>query len=173
MKLIILDRDGVINYDSFDYIKSPMEWRAIPGSLQAIADLNKAGYKIAVVTNQSGIGRGFYTEETLASIHKKMHAQLAEVNGVIDKIVYCPHLPTVGCHCRKPKPGMLLDIAEYYATPLDDIWMIGDRISDTEAAKNAGAKPAIVKTGLSAEWRELIDVPVYDDLQHFAEDLLR
>lgn len=133
--MIILDRDGVINYDSPDYIKSPDEWLAIPGSLEAIAHLNKTGHLVTIATNQSGIGRGFYDLATLEKIHQKMLDELAEVGGHIDRIYFCPHLPTDKCTCRKPKPGMLLTIAKDFNIDLKNAVFIGDSLRDIEAAK--------------------------------------
>ena len=119
MKLIILDRDGVINHDSDDYIKSPDEWQPIDGSLEAIARLNHAGYTIAIASNQSGLARGYFDIEVLTAMHKKMDELLAKMGGRIDAIFYCPHGPDDACHCRKPKPGMLLDIGQRFNVPLD------------------------------------------------------
>lgn len=144
IKLVILDRDGVINYDSPCYIKSPDEWQAIPGSLEAIARLSKAGYKIAVATNQSGIARGLYNIKTLATIHARMCDEVSKVGGVIDKIVFCPHTPEARCPCRKPKPQLLLQIAEYFGCSLRQVPFIGDKMSDVEAAIQAGAKPILI-----------------------------
>ncbi len=143
-KLIILDRDGVINYDSPDYIKSPNEWIPIPRSLEAIAKLNKAGFRVAVATNQSGIGRGYYTEETLTAIHQKMQDLLAKKKGHIDAIFYCPHLPTDNCECRKPKPGLLHKIAEHFQCSLEKIPFIGDSKCDVEAAIAVNAAPIYI-----------------------------
>jgi D-glycero-D-manno-heptose 1,7-bisphosphate phosphatase len=143
-KLIILDRDGVINYDSRKYIRSPDEWIEIPGSIAAIAKLNQLGFTVAVATNQSGIARGYYSEETLKDIHQKMHQACAAENANIDHIVYCPHLPNTGCECRKPKPGLLHAIAKRYTISLDNVHMVGDRHTDVEAALAAGAKPVLI-----------------------------
>lgn len=141
-RLIILDRDGVINYDSDNYIRSPQEWNPIPNSLQAIARLNQAGFRVAIATNQSGIGRGYYTEEVLASIHKKMLDLLALEGGKIDIIFYCPHLPSDHCECRKPKPGLLHQIAHHFqCTSLANIPFIGDSACDIDAAIAAHALP--------------------------------
>jgi len=150
MKLIILDRDGVINVDSRDYIKSLNDWRPIPGSLEAIAELKKAGYTIAVATNQSGVGRGYYSVEALEAIHTHMQSLLAVLGGHIDLIVYCPHLPDAACDCRKPKPGLLLQIAQKYnltTEELKKIPFVGDNLTDVEAARAAGVRPILVKTG--------------------------
>lgn len=144
IKLIILDRDGVINFDSPDYIKSPEEWHAIPGSLEAIAILNKAGFKVAVATNQSGVGRGYYDLVMLERIHRKMHAELEKVGGHLDALFFCPHHPDANCTCRKPKPGLLIQISEYLGIPLNQAIMIGDSPRDIEAAKAAGAKSILI-----------------------------
>lgn len=150
MKLIILDRDGVINHDSLEYIKSPDEWKPIPGSLEAIARLTKLDYTIAVATNQSGIARGLYDEATLGAIHEKMHRYVNQHGGAIDKIWYCPHMPDSGCYCRKPAPGMLESIKKHYALDnLNDVYFIGDRITDIEVAKTVGAKPLLIKSSMT------------------------
>lgn len=179
MKLIILDRDGVINEDSDSYIKSPDEWIPIPGSLEAIGRLTGAGYKVAVVTNQSGIARGYYDLATLEAMHDKMRRLAAQFGGQIDKIVFCPHGPDDGCDCRKPEPGMLLQVAEYFDMSLKNVFMVGDTRSDIEAAWNAGAMPILVKSGKGE--RTLADsgvaeittgVPVYANLSRFVDELL-
>ena len=161
LKLIILDRDGVINIDSDDYVKSPDEWHAIPGSLEAIAKLNKAGFKVAIATNQSGVGRGYYTLETLEKIHEKMFAQMAKVDAHIAALFYCPHKPDAGCDCRKPKPGLLLKIADHLKIDLKNAIMIGDTDKDSGAADAAGIGSIIVG--------EEGDVP---DLAHAVELIL-
>jgi D-glycero-D-manno-heptose 1,7-bisphosphate phosphatase len=147
-KLIILDRDGVINYDSVNYIRSPDDWHPIPGSLEAIARLKKAGFKIAVATNQSGISRGYYTEETLTAIHQKMQDALAlldtQIDVRIDAIFYCPHLPTENCDCRKPKPGLLQKIAQHFQCDITNVPFIGDNLSDIQAAIAASASPILI-----------------------------
>ena len=137
-KLILLDRDGVINYDSDDFIKSPDEWRAIPGSLEAIALLNKAGIKVAVASNQSGLARGYFTEETLQKIHEKMLNELKQHNGHIDKIFYCPHGPHDHCNCRKPKPGMLFQAFQHFNITPEEAYFVGDSQRDIDAANAAG-----------------------------------
>ncbi len=148
-KLIILDRDGVINYDSNDYIKNPDEWRAIPGSLEAIAELNRAGYRVVVASNQSGIGRGFYDVPMLNKIHEKMAHELKLVGGYVDEVFYCPHLARDHCSCRKPQPGLLHQIQKKYQMNLADVFFIGDKWTDIEAAKSAGCKPLLILTTLS------------------------
>lgn len=176
MKLIILDRDGVINEDSDDYIKSPDEWIPIPGSLNAISQLNHAGYRVAVVTNQSGIGRGYYDIDTLNQMHKKMYHLLNDHGGHIDAIFYCPHKPDDNCDCRKPKPGLLNSIAERYQTDLAGVPYVGDSIVDMQAANTVGATPYLVKTGKGIRTLNSPDfnikIPVYNDLLDFATALL-
>lgn len=144
MKLVILDRDGVINYDSPDFIKSPDEWRAIPGSLEAIALLNKAGINVAIASNQSGLARGYFTEETLQKIHQKMLDELKQYGGHIDKIFYCPHGPDDDCSCRKPNPGMLLAAFQYFNIEPDEACFVGDSQRDIEAAKRAACHSVLI-----------------------------
>jgi len=147
-KLIILDRDGVINYDSKNYIRSPQEWIPIPGSLEAISQLKKAGYKVAVATNQSGIGRGYYSLDTLNAMHLKMQKLLTAygANMKVDYICCCLHKPDDHCSCRKPKPGMLLEIAKYFSVNPEDVIFVGDKASDQKAAESAKMQFVLVKT---------------------------
>ena len=147
MKLIILDRDGVINYDSAEFIKNPEEWKPIPGSLEAIARLNQDGYRVVVATNQSGVGRGLLDMAALNAIHDKMHKALAHVGGRIDAVFYCPHAQEANCACRKPKPGLLEDIAHRFNTELANVPCIGDSLRDLVAAATVGALPILVLTG--------------------------
>jgi D-glycero-D-manno-heptose 1,7-bisphosphate phosphatase len=147
MKLVILDRDGVINYDSDHFIKSPDEWKPIPGSLEAIAELNKAGFRVALATNQSGISRGLFDMATLNAIHDKMHRALAQLGGRIDALFYCPHSADDHCTCRKPKPGMMEEIARRFGTDLDGVPSVGDSLRDLQAGLPLGAKPILVLTG--------------------------
>lgn len=147
MKLIILDRDGVINYDSDQFIKSPEEWKPIPGSLEAIARLSQADYRVVVATNQSGVGRGLFDMPTLNAIHDKMLKAAAHAGGRIDAIFFCPHTPEANCSCRKPKSGMIEEIATRYNTDLQGVVAIGDSLRDLEAAARLGAQPILVRTG--------------------------
>lgn len=147
MKLVILDRDGVINHDSDQYIKSPDEWKPIAGSLAAIARLNQAGYRVVVATNQSGVGRGLFETDTLIAIHDKMVKALAHVGGRIDAIFFCPHTNADNCECRKPKPGMFREIAARFNADLAGVPAIGDSLRDLQAAAAAGAQPMLVLTG--------------------------
>lgn len=146
-QLVILDRDGVINEDSDDYIKSADEWIPVPGSVEAIARLSRAGFKVAVATNQSGIGRGYYDEYTLAQMHELMHTLVEEAGGKIDAVVYCPHLPDAGCGCRKPLPGLLDEISEALQQPLPGAWFVGDTAKDIETALSRDCRPILVRTG--------------------------
>ena len=146
-RLVILDRDGVINHESPQYIKSPAEWNPLPGSLEAIARLHQAGYLVAVATYQSGIGRGMFDMTTLAAIHTKMHRAVTHAGGRIDALFYCPHASLIECPCRKPKPGMLNAISERLQIPLTGVWCVGDSRRDLDAAANAGADPVLVLTG--------------------------
>jgi D-glycero-D-manno-heptose 1,7-bisphosphate phosphatase len=147
MKLVILDRDGVINFDSAHYIKSPAEWKALPGSLEAIARLTQAGYKVVVASNQSGIGRGLFDMDTLNAIHDKMHRSVQALGGRIDAIFYCPHTADSNCGCRKPMPGMFLRIGSCFNTDLSKAFAVGDSLRDLQAAFASGAKPLLVLTG--------------------------
>ena len=147
MKLIILDRDGVINHDSDQYIKSPEEWKPIAGSLEAIARLTQWGYCVVVATNQSGVGRGFFDMDTLNAIHDKMTKAVSQAGGRIDAVFYCTHTNADECDCRKPKPGMLADIGARYNVPLAAVPVIGDSLRDLQAAVAAGAQPMLVLTG--------------------------
>jgi len=151
MKLVILDRDGVINQDSDHFIKNTTEWKPIPGSLEAIAKLNHAGYRVVVASNQSGIGRGFLDMGALNAINDKMYRVLAQVGGRIDALFYCPHAAEENCDCRKPKPGMLIDIAQRFNVDLAGVPSVGDSLRDLQAAVTAGAQPMLVLTGKGAK----------------------
>lgn len=174
MDFIILDRDGVINYDSKEYIKSPCEFQPIPGSLEAIALLNQHGYKVLIVTNQSGIARGKYTTHTLNQIHEKLKFELAKVGGSIEAIFFCPHHPNDQCECRKPKTGMLHEIQDNYNLDFTDVFLIGDSECDMIAALNVGCKPLLV-TGngqktISAQFKH---IPAFKDLAEAVHFVLR
>jgi D-glycero-D-manno-heptose 1,7-bisphosphate phosphatase len=179
MKLIVIDRDGVINHDSDAYIKSPEEWIPIDGSLDAIARLNHSGYTVAVASNQSGLARGHFDIEALAAMHKKMDDMLAKIGGRVDAIFYCPHGPDDACSCRKPKPGMLLEIGQRFNVSLKDVVFIGDSISDIKAASNAHAKAILVRTGKGLKAEKILQVeseepvPVFDDLASAVTSILR
>ena len=148
MKIIILDRDGVINHDSEEFVKSVDEWEPITGSIEAIANLTQAGYKVVVCTNQSGLGRGLYTMEVLNNIHEKMHRLVEQEGGKISAIFLCPHKPEDNCSCRKPKPTMILEIIDRYNIDnVNNLIMVGDSNRDLEAIATAGGIPVLVKTG--------------------------
>jgi D-glycero-D-manno-heptose 1,7-bisphosphate phosphatase len=147
MKLIILDRDGVINFDSDQFIKKPEEWKPIPGSLEAIARLNQADYRVVVATNQSGIGRGLFDMPMLNAIHDKMHKTCALAGARIDAVFYCPHTAESHCNCRKPRTGMLEEIAERYNVSLTGVPAVGDSLRDLQSAATMGAQPYLVLTG--------------------------
>ncbi|WP_439889431.1 D-glycero-beta-D-manno-heptose 1,7-bisphosphate 7-phosphatase [Pseudomonas sp. MBLB4123] len=147
MKLLILDRDGVINHDSDAYIKTLEEWIPLPGAIAAIARLSRAGWTVAVATNQSGLARGYYDQATLEAMHARLRQLVAEQGGELGLIVHCPHGPDDGCDCRKPKPGMLQAIAEHYAVSLAGVWFVGDSSGDLEAARAVDCQPVLVKTG--------------------------
>lgn len=147
MKLVILDRDGVINFDSAQFIKTPAEWKPIPGSLEAIARLSQAGFRVVVATNQSGVGRGLFDMDTLNQIHDKMHRAVQAAGGRIDAIFYCPHAADSKCACRKPKPGMFERIGACYNTDLAGVPSVGDSLRDLQAAAAVGGRPLLVLTG--------------------------
>ncbi len=151
MKLVILDRDGVINQDSANFIKNTNEWIALPGSLEAIALLNQSGFRVALATNQSGVGRGLYDMATLNAIHDKMHRALAQVGGRIDALFYCPHTADDNCSCRKPKTGMIEDIARRFSVNLAEVFAVGDSLRDLQAFHDAGCKPILVRSGKGEE----------------------
>ncbi|MDG9852281.1 D-glycero-beta-D-manno-heptose 1,7-bisphosphate 7-phosphatase [Pseudomonas nitroreducens] len=175
MKLLILDRDGVINQDSDDYIKSLAEWIPIPSAITAIARLSKAGWTLAVATNQSGIARGYYDLATLESMHARLRELVAEQGGELGMVVYCPHGPDDGCDCRKPKPGMLRQIAQHYGVDLKGVWFVGDSRGDLDAALAVDCLPVLVKTG-KGERTLAKTLPegtlVFDDLAAVADHLL-
>lgn len=181
MKLIILDRDGVINHDSDAYIKSPAEWIPIPGSLDAIGRLSQAGWRVVVASNQSGIARGLFTMETLGAIHSRMRHAVSEAGGHIDAIFFCPHGPDDRCGCRKPLPGMLHDIAQRLDVRLDDIPLVGDSLRDLQAGATVGCSPWLVLTGKGRQTWETSgtsgELPagteVRDDLAAVVDDLLK
>ena len=176
MKLIILDRDGVINLDSDQFIKSPAEWQPIPGSLEAIARLTQADYRVVVATNQSGVARGLFDMPTLNAIHDKMHKACAQVGARIDAVFFCPHTAEMHCHCRKPNPGMLEEIAERYNVSLRGVPVVGDSLRDLLAGAELGAQPLLVLTGKGAKTRAAGGLPegtkVFPDLAAVVAELL-
>ena len=175
MKLVILDRDGTINHDSDEYIKSPEEWRPISGSLEAIARLTQADYRVVVATNQSGIARGLFNTRALFAIHDTLLRALTPLGGRIDAFFFCPHAAEAGCACRKPQPGMLLEVARRFNVALDGVYMVGDAQRDLEAAAAAGARPVLVLTGKGTQTRDAGKLPpgtrIFPDLAAFAADI--
>lgn len=178
MKLIILDCDGVINFDSDEYIKNINEWHPIPGSLEAIAKLSQAGFKIAVATNQSGINRGLFGIQELDEMHQMLHNRVRELGGYIDAIFFCPHQPKDHCDCRKPNTGLFRLIANFFQVSLNGVPTIGDSWRDIEAALSMNCRPILVRTGKGEETLQLHQedikkIPVYTDLSAAAAELIK
>jgi D-glycero-D-manno-heptose 1,7-bisphosphate phosphatase len=176
MKLAILDRDGVINADSLQHVKTPAEWKLLPGSGEAIARLNQAGFTVVVATNQSGIGRGLFDMDMLNAIHEKMRKELAPFGARIEAIFFCPHRPDARCPCRKPKSGMFIDISRRYNVELTNAPAIGDSLRDLEAAAAAGCAPMLVLTGKGQKTLEEGGLPtgtrVFADLAEAATAII-
>ncbi|MBB3048641.1 D-glycero-D-manno-heptose 1,7-bisphosphate phosphatase [Litorivivens lipolytica] len=179
MPLILLDRDGVINEDSDNYIRSAEEWIPVPGSIEAIARLSQAGYTIGVCTNQSGLGRGYFSEDDLSAMHRKMCALVGAHGGVINGIFFCPHLPDAECDCRKPLPGLIDQAAAAFNAKVKGVPFVGDSIKDLQAAVARDCQPVLVKTGKGeksfaqlAEHGSLSHTQVFATLADFADDLL-
>ncbi|MGL6159786.1 D-glycero-beta-D-manno-heptose 1,7-bisphosphate 7-phosphatase [Microbulbifer sp.] len=181
MTLIVLDRDGVINQDSADYIKTVDEWIPLPGSIEAIASLSRAGHQIVVATNQSGLARGYFDLDDLEAMHARMRALVEDAGGEIAAIFYCPHGPDDNCRCRKPKSGLLDAIEAEFDTSLHDCWLVGDSLRDLQAGLEKGCKPVLVRTGKGEQTLQkliaepeprLADTAVFDDLAEFARFLL-
>lgn len=177
LRLVVLDRDGVINHDRDDYVKNVDEWEPIERSMDAIANLTQAGWHIVVATNQSGIGRKLYSVETLNAMHAKMHRLAAQAGGRIDAVFFCPHTPSDKCDCRKPSPGMLFDIAERFNILPEDLIMVGDSMRDLQAVASAGGTPMLVKTGNGEKTLAQDGLPdgtlVFGDLYAAAEYLIK
>ncbi len=179
-KLIILDRDGVINEDSDNYIRSVDEWVPVPGSIKAIADLSKAGYTITVATNQSGLARGYFPESELHAMHNKMNTLVEAEGGEIKTILFCPHGPDDHCNCRKPAPGMVEQLLSLYSAQAGKTWVVGDSLRDLQAGLSAGCKAALVKTGkgertlkaIAEKEPQLESIPLFNNLKEFSEQLL-
>ena len=177
-RLVILDRDGVINRDSAEFVKNVDEFEPLPGSIEAIASLGRAGYTVAVASNQSGLARGLFDRRALRAMHRKLRRLVGAAGGRIDRIVICPHGPDDGCSCRKPAPGLLLRLARHYRTSLHGVPVIGDSLRDLESARAAGARPVLVRTGNGRKTERklparLRGVPVYDDLAAAVAELVR
>jgi D-glycero-D-manno-heptose 1,7-bisphosphate phosphatase len=175
--MVILDRDGVINHLMDDDVTTVDGWDPIAGSIEAINRLKKAGYLVTIASNHSGVARGHYSEADLQKMHDKMQKLLSTRGASVDGIFYCPHGPEANCICRKPKPGLLFQIARKFNIDLSQTPMVGDNISDIKAARMANAKPVLVRTGkgeyVMQHYPEALDVPVYDDLAHFVRETLR
>jgi len=176
--LIILDRDGVINRDSREFVKNTDEWAPLPGSIDAIADLSRAGFTVAVASNQSGLARGLFDRNALRAMHRKLRCLVAAAGGRVDRIVVCPHAPGSDCNCRKPLPGLLLRLGRHYKTSLAGVPVVGDSLRDLQAAAAVGAKPMLVRTGNGEKTAaglpdELRSVPIFDDLAAIAAALTR
>ena len=166
-RYVILDRDGTINVDSDDFIKSPEEWLPLPGSLEAIALLNSHGFKVVVISNQSGVARGLFDFATLEAIHAKMKQMVKDAGGEIETIYFCPHGPDDACDCRKPKDGLFRRFAADYSDDLSQIYAVGDSFRDLQAAKSAGAKPILVKTGKGRNTllkHPELNLPIFENL---------
>lgn len=181
MKLVILDRDGTINHERDDYVKSPEEWVPLPGAIEAIARLNQAGWHVVVATNQSGVGRGLFDMSTLNAMHAKMQQLLARQGGRVDAVFFCPHVPEDHCLCRKPLPGLFTMIGERFGVDLHGVPMVGDLPRDVLAAQQVGCEPHLVKTGHAATMSEpdlqslldkVPDLTVHTDLSAFADFLI-
>jgi D-glycero-D-manno-heptose 1,7-bisphosphate phosphatase len=181
MKLVILDRDGTINHERDDYIKSSDEWVPMPGAIEAIARLNHAGWHVVVATNQSGIGRGLFDMAALNAMHAKMHQMLARQGGRVDAVFFCPHTPEDHCTCRKPLPGLFRMIGERFGVSLESVPMVGDLPRDVLAAQSVGCEPHLVRTGQAAGMteaelvelrRQVPDLTIHPDLSAFADFLI-
>lgn len=176
MKLVILDRDGVINQDRDDFVKNTMEWQPLPRSLEAIANLTQAGWRVVVATNQSGIGRGLFDMHALNAMHEKMHRLVNQAGGRIDAVVFCPHVADDQCDCRKPKPGMVHEVMERFNVRGDGLPMIGDSLRDLQAVAEVGGLPLLVRTGKGLRTLEKGGLPagtqVFDDLFDAADYLI-
>ncbi|MCG8324559.1 MAG: D-glycero-beta-D-manno-heptose 1,7-bisphosphate 7-phosphatase [Thiotrichales bacterium] len=159
MKLIILDRDGVINHDSDDFVKSPDEWLAIDGSLDAISRLTHAEYRTVIASNQSGLGREVFSIDDLNRVHEKMLREIALHGGMVDAVFFCPHSPSDDCNCRKPNPGLFEQISSRVGIPLDNVPYVGDKECDVEVARHVGARPYLVKTGYGQQYIEQGNIP--------------
>ena len=176
-KMVILDRDGVINHLQEEDVTTVAAWDPISGSIEAINRLKKAGYLVTIASNHTGISRGYYSEADLQQMHEKMQRLLSMRGASVDGIFYCPHGPEANCICRKPKPGLLYQIARQFDIDLSATPLVGDEISDVQAARMANARPVLVRTGNGLytmhHFPEALDVPVYDDLAHFVRETLR
>jgi D-glycero-D-manno-heptose 1,7-bisphosphate phosphatase len=180
MKIVIIDRNGTLNVHREDFVKSDIEWTPLPGALEAVARLNHAGWHVVVASNQSGLGRGLFDVASLNAMHAKMHKMLAAVGGRVDAVFYCPHSPDEGCECRKPKPGLFLQIGERYGVDLANVPVAGDSLRDMQAGAAAGCETHLLLTGMGASCRGVVPLPpeypantrVHEDLPAFVDFLL-
>ena len=177
-RLVILDRDGVVNRDSAEFVKTTAEWVPIPGSIEAIACLEKAGYTVTIASNQSGLGRGLFDRRALRAMHRKLRRLVSAAGGHVGRIVVCPHAPDAGCACRKPKPGLLHRLGRHYGADLANTPVIGDSLRDLEAAASVGARPILVRTGNGRKTEKtlpetLATIEIYDDLAAAAKALVK
>ncbi len=177
MRLVVLDRDGVINRDSREFVKTADEWQPLPGSIEAIGSLSQAGFTVAVASNQSGLARGLVDRNALRAMHRKLRRLVSAEGGTVDRIVVCPHSPNDGCSCRKPAPGLLRRLGRHYGIEMANVPVVGDSLRDLQAAAAAGARPILVLTGNGIETRRslagsLAGVEVYDDLAGAAAALI-
>ncbi|MEW6694689.1 D-glycero-beta-D-manno-heptose-1,7-bisphosphate 7-phosphatase [Tepidimonas thermarum] len=179
LKLVVIDRDGTLNRDPEDFLHGPQDWQPLPGALEAVARLNQAGWRVVIASNQSGLGRGLFDVETLNAVHARMHKALAQAGGRIEAVFFCPHAPEDACDCRKPAPGLLLQIAQRYGVPPSQLVVVGDSVRDVGAGVAAGCDTHLVLTGQSAVHRNGTrppDLPpgvtVHDDLLAFADALI-
>ena len=178
IKLVVLDRDGVINRDSSKFVKSAEEWIPLPGSIDAVAALSRGGFTVAVASNQSGLARGLLDRNALRAMHRKLRRLVGASGGRVDRIVVCPHGPDDGCTCRKPKPGLLQRLARHYDVDLHGVPVVGDSLRDLQAAASAGARPILVRSGNGRKTEatlsgDLQNTEVFDDLAAAAGALLR
>ena len=176
MKIVILDRDGVINHDRDDFVKNSLEWVPLPKAAEAIALFSQAGWRVVVATNQSGIGRGLFDMHALNAMHEKMHHLISKAGGRIDAVFFCPHKPEAGCSCRKPAPGMVLEVAERFSVKPESLWLVGDSLRDVEAVPAVGGGAILVRTGKGRKTEAAGNLPagtpVFDDLHAAAEWLI-
>ncbi|MCG9064243.1 D-glycero-beta-D-manno-heptose 1,7-bisphosphate 7-phosphatase [Laribacter hongkongensis] len=176
MKIVILDRDGVINHDRDDFVKNSLEWVPLPKAAEAIALFSQAGWRVVVATNQSGIGRGLFDMHALNAMHEKMHHLISKAGGRIDAVFFCPHKPEAGCSCRKPAPGMVLEVAERFSVKPESLWLVGDSLRDLEAVAAVGGRAILVRTGKGRKTEAAGNLPagtpVFDDLHAAAEWLI-
>ena len=177
-RLVILDRDGVINRDSPDFVKTTGEWLPLPGSIRAIADLSAAGFTVTIASNQSGLARGLFDRAALGAMHRKLRRLVGRHGGRVDRIVVCPHGPDDGCDCRKPRPGLLRRLARFYRCDLNGVPVVGDSLRDLQAAVRVGARPMLVRTGNGRRTESMLDgelaaIEVFDDLAAAAATLVK